>query len=351
MRKKTYICIVVILILTIFIQIIFFKYKTKKNKNAKNVIHYNQNYITDDNVKSLKVYPINTNKVFEAYKGSITINDFEEMVYQIVFNNIPLINKNYSNMTLNEIDNYYKQNTISINTMYIYSSDDLYLITQQIKNIYRDITPIVDYIKIDENSIKNENEYCSFNLDIYFANSQIIKLKIKLINSRYSQNSQGSNNKVNIQNNVTTSEEEKSIIVEDNSEIQQLYKIANEGFNKANAILIIQNIIDNAEKIKDDTYAYSINQEKQYYDLNEEKLNTLGIYSKEDFESFITSVGNISWDSKDKITGYEIDLTNVVKNEDYTSATLYINYGNIERIKLTISVANKINIVPQIKIS
>lgn len=347
MRKKTYICIVVILILTIFIQIIFFHYRTKKNEN-KNTMNNNQNYITEDNVKSLKVYPINEDKIFEVYKGSITKDDFEGAAYQILFGIIPWIYKKYSNMTLNEINDYYNQNTIEVNRLYIYSSDDLYLITQQIKNISKDITPMVDYTKIDENSIKNENGYCNFNLDIYFVNSQIVKLKIKLKNS---QNSQESNSKGNEQSNTSTAEEEKSLIVEDNSEIQQLYKITNEGFSRSNAIQIIQNIIDNAEKIKNDTYAYSINQEKQYYDLNKEKLNTLGIYSKEDFESFITSVGNISWDSKDRITGYEIDLSNVVKNEDYTSATLYINYGNIERIKLTISVANKINIVPQIKIS
>lgn len=347
MGKKVYICVVITLILMIFIQLIFFHNKTKKNKN-KNSISYNQNYITEDNVKSLKVYPINEDKVFEVYKGPTTKTDLEEMVYQLLFGNIPWIYKKYSNMTLNEINDYYNQNTIEVNRLYIYSSDDLYLITQQIKNISKDITPMVDYTKIDENSIKNENGYCNFNLDIYFVNSQIVKLKIKLKNS---QNSQESNSKGNEQSNTSTAEEEKSLIVEDNSEIQQLYKITNEGFSRSNAIQIIQNIIDNAEKIKNDTFAYSINQEKQYYDLNKEKLNTLGIYSKEDFESFITSVGNISWDSKDRITGYEIDLSNVVKNEDYTSATLYINYGNIERIKLTISVANKINIVPQIKIS
>lgn len=342
MRKKTYICVVVILILTIFIQIIFFQHKSKNNKNVNNVINYNPNNIAAGEVQSLKAYPINTDKVFEVYKGSITINDFEEMVHQIVFENIPLINKNYSSMTLDEIDNYYKQNTVSINKLYIYSSDDLYLITQQIKNIYNDITQIVDYIKIDENSIRDENGYCSFNIDICFYNSQVIKLKINLLDSKGNHNEE---------NNLITEEGERSIIVEDNSEIQQLYKIANEGFSKANAIEIIQNIIDNAKKIKTDTYAYSINQEKQYYDLNTEKLNTLGIYSKEDFESFITSVDNISWDSRDKITGYALDISNPVKNEDYTSVTLYINYGNIERIKLNMSVSNKINIIPQIKIS
>ena len=144
MRKKTYICIVVILILTIFIQIIFFHYRTKKNEN-KNTMNNNQNYITEDNVKSLKVYPINEDKIFEVYKGSVTKDDFEGAAYQILFGNIPWIYKKYSNMTLNEINDYYNQNTIEVNRLYIYSSDDLYLITQQIKNISKDITPMVDY--------------------------------------------------------------------------------------------------------------------------------------------------------------------------------------------------------------
>lgn len=344
MRKKTYICIVIILILTIFIQIIFFHNKTKKNKN-KNSISYNQNYITEDNVKSLKVYPINEDKVFEVYKGPTTKTDLEEMVYQLLFGNIPWINKNYSNMTLNEINNYYKQNTIAINRLYIYSSDDFYLITQQIKNAYKDGNPVIDNTIVEENSIKNEGEYCSFNLDIYFLNSQTIKLKIKF------KNSQENSDKNNEQNVIETSEGEKSIIIEDNSEIQQLYKIADEGFDRTKVIEIIENIINNAKKIKEDTYAYSINQEKQYYDLHKEKLNELAIYSADDFENFVTSIGNISWKKGESITGYSIDISNPEKNNDYTKVILYINYGDIERIKLNLSVANKINIVPQIKIS
>ena len=167
MRKKTYICIVVILILTIFIQIIFFYHRTKENEN-ENTINYNQNYITEDNVKSLKVYPVNEDKIFEVYKGTTTKDDFEEMVYQLLFGNIPWISKNYSNMTLNEINDYYNQNTIVVNRLYIYSSDDFYLITQQIKNAYKDGNPVIDNTIVEENSIKNEGEYCSFNLDIYF---------------------------------------------------------------------------------------------------------------------------------------------------------------------------------------
>ena len=343
MGKKTYICIVVILILTILFQTIYFYNKKKKNAKIGNVINYNQNYITTYEVKSLKAHPINTENVFEVYKGSVTMDEFEEAVYQILFGNIPWINNNCSNMTLNDINNYYKQNTIAINRLYIYTSDDLYLITQQIKNIYKDITPpMIDYTKIEENSIKNEKGYCSFSLDIYFANSQMLKLKMKLSNTEVNNNTK---------NNIVADEEKNSIIVEDDSTIQQLYQIANEGFNREKAIQIIQNIIDNAEKIKDDTNAYSMNQERQYYDLNTEKLNTLGIYSKDDFESFITSVGNISWDDRDEITGYELDVSNPVKNEDYTSVKLYINYGNIERIELVMSVSNKINITPQVIIS
>ena len=348
MGKKVYICVVITLILMIFIQLIFFHNKTKKNKN-KNSISYNQNYITEDNVKSLKVYPINEDKVFEVYKGPTTKTDLEEMVYQLLFGNIPWINKNYSNMTLNEINNYYKQNTIAINRLYIYSSDDFYLITQQIKNAYKDGNPAIDNTKIEENSIKNEGVYCSFNLDIYFSNSQTIKLKIKLKNSQENNNKQNNNNE-NGQNEITTSEDEKSIIIEDNSEIQQLYKIANEGFDRAKVIETIENIINEVKNIKEDTYAYSINKEKQYYDLHKEDLNELGIYSSDDFVEFIGSVKKISWNDQDKITGYSIDTSSLITGTDYTTADLYINYGNIERIALKISVSNKINIVPQIRI-
>ena len=47
---------------------------------------------------------------------------------------------------------------------------------------------------------------------------------------------------------------------------------------------------------------------------------------------------------------YSIDTSSLITGTDYTTADLYINYGNIERIALKISVSNKINIVPQIRI-
>ena len=51
----------------------------------------------------------------------------------MIFENIPKINKNYSNKSQQEIIDDYNNNTSKINEMNIYTSDDLYLITQQIK--------------------------------------------------------------------------------------------------------------------------------------------------------------------------------------------------------------------------
>ena len=233
-------------------------------------------------------------------------------------------------MSTDQINEYYNNNIEKINSMYIYSSDDLYLIAQQSKNIFKDNYAEYYYVAIDQNSLKYEGEYCAFNLNIRYTDNQIINLKLYL-----------SNNKTNNEN----------IKLQDNSKIRRLYELSNEGFNKANAIEIIENIMSNVEDIKNDTLTYSINKERQYYDLHKEKLNNIGIYSADDFEQFITSVGNISWDSRDSITGYSIDISNPIKDENYTTVKLYINYGNIERIELNMSVSNKINIVPQIKIS
>lgn len=342
MKRKTFIYVVIILVAVMFIQIIIFNL-IEKNKNKNNTIYYNENFVKNDDIATSKIYPINTYKVFDIYKGPIQISDFEGMIYKMIFENIPKLNKNYSNMSQQKVIDDYNKNTSKINEMYIYSSDDLYLITQQIKNAYRDVVPVFDYVKIDENSIKDENGYCSFNIDIYFANNQTINLKMYLTDTQTTL-TQNANNTSSIQN------AGKTVIIEDNSAIQKLYKVSNEGFNKSDAIEIIQNIIDKAEQIKTDTRGYSINKEKQYYDLHKDDLNKLGIYSADDFVEFAGKIKKVSWNDQDKITGYTIDMSEMTNDTNYNTVNLYINYGNIERISLKMSVSKQINIEPQIKI-
>lgn len=342
MKRKTFIYVVIILVAVMFIQIIIFNL-IEKNKNKNNTIYYNENFVKNDDIATSKIYPINTYKVFDIYKGPIQISDFEGMIYQMIFENIPKLNKNYSNMSQQKVIDDYNKNTSKINEMYIYSSDDLYLITQQIKNAYRDVVPVFDYVKIDENSIKDENGYCSFNIDIYFANNQTINLKMYLTDTQTTL-TQNANNTSSIQN------AGKTVIIEDNSAIQKLYKVSNEGFNKSDAIEIIQNIIDKAEQIKTDTRGYSINKEKQYYDLHKDDLNKLGIYSADDFVELAGEIKKVSWNDQDKITGYTIDMSEMTNDTNYNTVNLYINYGNIERISLKMSVSKQINIEPQIKI-
>ena len=368
MKKITFVYIVIILVVLMVIQIIIFNLINKKENN---VINSNKDTSTSDDLTTYKIYPINTFEVFDVYKGPIKLSDFEGIIYQMIYANIPWINNRNSKMSVKEIGDYYSQNTKWINAMYIYSSDDLYLIAQQINNVYKDIVPMFDYVKIDEKSIKDENGYCSFDIYIYFSNNQTISLKMYLtdeqpannnvatniVNTADSANNNASTNMVNSNATIDTANKivdlssyHKPIIIEDNSGVQKLYKVTNEGFNRANALEIIESIIDKAEQIKKDTAGYSINKEKQYYDLHKEDLNELGIYSSDDFVEFIGSVKKISWNDQDKITGYSIDTSSLITGTDYTTADLYINYGNIERIALKISVSNKINIVPQIRI-
>lgn len=346
MKRKTFIYIVIILVAIMFTQIIIYNLK---EKNKKSTIYYNENFVTEDDIITSKIYPINTYKVFDIYKGPVQIEDFEGMIYKMIFENIPKINKNYSNKSQQEIIDDYNNNTSKINEMNIYTSDDLYLITQQIKNAYRDVVPVFDYVKIDENSIKDENGYCSFNIDVYFVNNQTISLKMYLTdtNTTSSKRDEMANETNAI---LPVLSNDKTIIVEDNSAIQKLYKESKEGFNKINAIETIQNIMDKAEQIKTDTRGYSINNEKQYYDLNKSDLSTLGIYSADDFVEFIGEIKKVSWNNQDKITGYTIDMSNMTNDTNYYIVDLYINYGNIDRISLKMSVSKQINIIPQIKI-
>lgn len=332
-KNKTFIIIIIILILLIFIQLIYFnsKRKTKNNIKVAENIQNTTNETKATNVLNEKIYPLYTSDLYENHNIAIDEDEFAEEVYKCVFNNLNEIYNNVSNLTWEETKSYYINNKEQINSMHIYSDEDLYLVAMQIKNILSEKTVYYNYSVISTDSIVDEKDgYCKFNLDIFFVNNQDIKFKVSLANN------ENVNNK---------------IIIEDNSEINKLYELANKGFSRANAIQIINNIMNNARDIETTTLTYSQNKERQYFDLHQSKMNKLGIYSMDDFVTFIAALGSISWNSKDTITGYTIDLSNATKNDDYITATLYINYGNIERIKLNFSVSTNINKIPQIKVS
>lgn len=334
-KNKTFIIIVAILISLIFIQLIYFEVKRKReNKNDTQIAEQIQNDTnsTAEKILDKKIYPINEGDVYENNTIIIDEDEFATEMYKIVFENFNIINENISNLSFEDTKEYYINNKEKINQMHIYSSDDLYLIAQQIKNIFNETIPYYYFTSISTDSIiKDENGYCKFDLSVNFINEQSVNLKVYL----------AKNKDIN-----------KKIILEDNSEINQLYEMANQSFNRSSAIEIIENIISNVAQIKKDTLGFSINKERQYFDLNQEKMNKLGIYSMDDFESFMASVKKVSWNTKDTITGYEIDTSNVTRNAEYLAAPLYIYYGNIEKIELKINVlSDKMNLIPQIKIS
>lgn len=332
-KNKAFIIIVVILIVLIIAQLIYFNSK-RKNENKIIIAEHTQNSTNNTEAAKVlneKIYPLYTGDLYADHNIYIDEDEFASEVYKLVFENLNTINENISSLSWQEIKAYYINNKKQINSMNIYSDEDLYLIAKQVKNALSEDTVYYNYSNILTDTIKdNENGYCTFDLNIIFINGQSVNLKISLANSENA---------------------EHKIIVEDNSEINQLYEAANKGFSRANAIQIIENIMNNAKILETTTLTYSINRERQYFDLHQEEMNKLGIYSMDDFVTFIGALKSISWNSKDTITGYTIELTNATQNGRYITVPLYINYGNIERIKLNLNVSTSETMVPQIKIS
>ena len=90
----------------------------------------------------------------------------------------------------------------------------------------------------------------------------------------------------------------------------------------------------------------SINQILQQYDLNTSKINSMHIYSAEDFLAIarqVLQVGNTYSNSS-------IDKTSYNPNEDgYTTFYTTFNYSNVTQLRIKVYVANSSQTMPNIK--
>lgn len=107
---------------------------------------------------------------------------------------------------------------------------------------------------------------------------------------------------------------------------------------------------NNAREIYDMTAKKSINKILQTYDLNEEKINNMNIYSREDFLDISTQVLNVENKNGVGYLSSYIDMNTYNGDENsYTTFKLNIIYTNSNRIVMKICLANNDTTIPSIK--
>ena len=107
---------------------------------------------------------------------------------------------------------------------------------------------------------------------------------------------------------------------------------------------------NNAREIYDMTAKKSINKILQTYDLNEEKINNMNIYSREDFLDISTQILNVENKNGVGYLSSYIDINTYNSDENsYTTFKLNIIYTNSNRIVMKICLANNDTTIPSIK--
>ena len=112
--RSSFIVTVIILIVIMIIQIIVFGIRNSK----KGKMYYDSNYVSEVDIKVSKITPENTDKLYATYNETISKDQFERIVYNTIFKYIPQINQEISSeMSAAEIDQFYNQNSDTINKM------------------------------------------------------------------------------------------------------------------------------------------------------------------------------------------------------------------------------------------
>ncbi|MBR2705585.1 MAG: hypothetical protein IKG14_00870 [Clostridia bacterium] len=328
-NNKTAIIVIIILILIMIIQLIYFNNKTKKNGSETNtIILNNTSYQTTSQKMNIK----NMVELMKKYDGQLSQTDIESLLYNTINTNIYTIKDIVNNKNVNEIQQYYDNNTEQINNLGIYSKDEFVIITEEIKNTFREKYVILRSaeIELNENNNNIKDDYYKFKLVISYTNGTKINLKCEIAKNK---------------------EDRIKLILSSYSEIAQIYERYKGTTDKNEFINTLDEFIDSMKTIHDDTKLKSLNYQSQYYQLNLSKLNNIGIQSEKDFKSVAFEINtNISWIEQINFSYYTIKLDTYKETDGYANFKINFNFEQTEQFELNVGLAlNKS--IPSIKIN
>ena len=122
--------------------------------------------------------------------------------------------------------------------------------------------------------------------------------------------------------------------------------------SKVDALKKIESFISNIKEYRINSTLKTENERRQYFDLNKEDLEKIGITSQDDYVNVAILINRMKWKGADlQYERYEILPEKVVSEGDYLSSELIIYYENDSILDLKISISNVENVMPDIKIS
>ena len=321
-KNKIIVLVIVILVLTSIIQLLYFNNRIAKKQE-----------VTANSKQQTFRQKIELQNIIEFYKqydGELTKTEVESNIYTLINTNINILNSLINNKSTNEFEKVYNENKELINSLGVNTIDDFVLISEEIKNAFRD--RYIDLknaeILLNDDSERDDNYY-SFGLVVNYSNDSKISFNCKITKTKDSKN---------------------SLICTSNSEIARIYKRYNGNIKKTQLITTIEDFINSMKNIHEETASKNLNQQGQYYSLNKEKLHQEGIISENDFKSIAYEINtNISWNDKITFSYYTIDLESYREENGYDVLKIKFDFDQTEEFELHIGLS-KNSSIPNIKI-
>lgn len=315
-KYKFTIVISVILIILIFAQLIIYSNNSKTEEKISTTSQEEELHII--------------NNIDEFYKFYSEVNISEEKlqnnIYKLIVENIFSIVEQTKNKTPLELQQYYKENKNTINSMGIDSEGDFVLIAEEANNALKKGESQLTSVKLecrDEQLIQN---YYRFYIIIQCSDDIELDLVCYL-----------------------DSTNDENIKYESNSEVAQIFRNYKVGASTTEFLTKLSSFINNISAIHNATSFQSLNKQAQFYDDNKLALENMGIYSSETFQAISGQINkNITWNNA-KYNYYVIDLESYSTDSTYAMFNIDFFYNYTEKITLTINLAEMNNIAPGVK--
>lgn len=322
MKRFLIICIVLLVVLTLA-QVIYYKLNPKETN-----ISSSNNLEEDIEEEENKLYIIGMSALYENdYNPKISFTDLQRKFYDFIFVDIPEIYININNKSIEETKQYYEQNTEKIKNMGIYNEDDFVMIAHQINNVFdkNEIVNLYNY-NVDTNTIsKSQNGLITFKVNLIYDNEKQIQVL------------------------YTISEEIENVKISSATDLDEVFKQYTGKVTKQEVLNKIDTFISSIKDIRLNSTLKTENERRQYFDLNEEELENIGITSQDDYVGIAIQINAMRWRESDlQFERYEINSGSIKNEEDYISFELNIYYNYDSKLHLKVSISD---VVPNIKIS
>lgn len=180
--KKVLISIIIILTILLIGQGIYYSLDIKEeniNESRENSISNTMRIFNDVNtVEKIEnvIVPDGMDEFIKKYSGSQKIIPLEKNFYEFIYTTVPNIYGTTIKLSNNKIAQLYDLNKEKINNMNIYSSDDFYNITNQIRLVGNKAT--LSKSVIDMTTYKADDNNVSVNVKFTYSNNTEITIKV-----------------------------------------------------------------------------------------------------------------------------------------------------------------------------